>query len=131
MAVLLEICEFHGNRHREGRTFLTGVSDITFEYQKTMWYTERKERLGNVCVPRPGLYHVQYYLPAHSTQSVAGIHLQVFSCSVHLTCFLSRKTTIDVHRSHFGLEKPRKVLTLMRCIFKILNMPGHFHVYLK
>jgi hypothetical protein len=47
--MLFSIYEFSQNRRSEGRSFLTGVTEITFT--RLPWkHSESKERLGKVCV---------------------------------------------------------------------------------
>ena len=53
--MFLNIWELRENRLREGRTFVAGVSEITFTrtvYRETAWYFDSKERLAEVSAHR-------------------------------------------------------------------------------
>jgi hypothetical protein len=49
--MFLSICELLENRFREGRTIVTGVSEVTFAravHRETAWHFDSKERLADV-----------------------------------------------------------------------------------
>jgi hypothetical protein len=61
--MLLSMWEFRENRLRKVRTFVVDVNEITYHllvYHETVWHSDSKERLGEVCVPRHGADRLQF-----------------------------------------------------------------------